>query len=71
MSKETKQADCDETQIKRIVARLRVRPETLDDLCGSLGLKRPELKKHVDALRRQHVVQEIEFEGESYYTLGW
>lgn len=71
MYRGTAERDSNRSQAERIVAMLRIRPETLDELSGSLGMNRIEILKCVDALRREHVVQEIEFEGRSYYTLGW
>jgi hypothetical protein len=38
-------------QAKRIMAALRIRPETLDELYGSLVMNRIEVRKRVDALR--------------------
>lgn len=64
-------AVCDQTSVDMIVATLRVRPETLDGLCYSLRMRRVEIVKCVDTLISEHIVQEIEYEGQSYYTLGW
>ena len=71
MSERTGELNCIKNLAERIEAALRVRAETLDDLCGSLDMNRPEILKHLNALKQDHVVQEIEFEGQCYYTLGW
>jgi hypothetical protein len=71
MSECIQQTECSKRLAERIVATLRVRPETLEELSLILKMNRPDLQECVEALRRDHVVLEIEFEGERYYTLGW
>lgn len=56
-------------QAERIVAMLKIRPETLDELCCSLGMHRREILKYIDALREEHAIKEVTFEGKRYYKI--
>jgi len=55
-------------QAERIVAMLRIRPVTLEELCNTLGMHRREALKYIEGLRRAHDIKSVEFEGKKYYT---
>lgn len=55
---------------ERIVAMLRIRPMTLQDISSSTGMHSNEVLKYLDQLRREHAVQQSEFEGKEYFTIG-
>ncbi|MHA1568752.1 MAG: radical SAM protein [Alphaproteobacteria bacterium] len=53
-----------------IIAMLKIRPMTVEDLSSSTGMHRNEVIKYLDQLRREHSVQETAFSGKTYFTVG-
>ena len=43
---------------------------TLDDVSASMGLPGPQVQEFLDSLRSERSVQELAFEGKTYYTVG-
>ena len=68
MSRRVGERDYSRHQAERIVAMLRIRPITLDELCDTLGMHRREALKYIDALRRDHKIETKEFEGKIHYS---
>lgn len=52
-----------------IIAMLKIRPMTVRDITTSTGMHGNEVLKYLDQLRRDHVVQQSEFEGREYFTI--
>jgi len=52
-----------------IVAMLRIRPMTLEDISSLTGMHRNEVLKYLDHLRKDHAVHDVEFSGETYFTI--
>jgi wyosine [tRNA(Phe)-imidazoG37] synthetase (radical SAM superfamily) len=53
-----------------IVAMLKIRPMTVRDISSSTGMHGNEVLKYLDQLRRDHAVQQSEFEGKDYFTIS-
>lgn len=52
-----------------VIAMLKIRPMTLEDISSATGMHRNEVLKYLDQLRKEHTVQTIEFSGGIYFTL--
>ncbi|MBN1382162.1 MAG: radical SAM protein [Deltaproteobacteria bacterium] len=52
-----------------VIAMLKIRPMTLEDISSSTGMHRNEVIKYVDQLRREHTVNSVEFSGKTYFTI--
>ena len=55
---------------ERIVAMLKIRPMTVADISSSTGMHGNEVLKYLDQLRREHAVQQSQFEGKEYFSIG-
>jgi wyosine [tRNA(Phe)-imidazoG37] synthetase (radical SAM superfamily) len=55
---------------EEIVAMLRIRPMTVGDISSSTGMHANEVLKYLDQLRRDHAMQQSEFEGKEYFSIG-
>ncbi len=62
--------DHSKRQVERIIAMLKIRPETLDELSSSLGMHPRELLKYIDALEESEGIREVEYEGKTYYAVA-
>jgi len=55
---------------EQIVAMLRIRPMTVGDISSSTGMHANEVLKYLDQLGRDHPMQQSEFEGKEYFSIG-
>jgi len=70
MSRRVGERDYSKHRAERVIAMLRIRPVTLDELCDALGMHRREALKYIDALRRDHKIETRDFEGKTHYTVA-
>jgi wyosine [tRNA(Phe)-imidazoG37] synthetase (radical SAM superfamily) len=70
MSRRVGERDFSRHRAERVIAMLRIRPVTLDELCDALGMHRREALKYIDALRRDHKIETRDFKGKTHYTVA-